>query len=238
MLKFEYFKIIIFFFISLLVVSTLVGLSFFLNKNNFKLNSKKPVECGSHSFGSGRNKIEINFYIIAVLFVVFEIEFIVLMPWLFFFKATYNQSFLIIIIFLFILVIGLLFEYCKGVFDLTKTSSTKVFFLSDKKTSWVDIFINYLTYFRLYIFEFKYFYLYPIILAKLKPYLTDPYFDYFIVDRWPRMLHSQITHAVEVAIYIRTAYESWDRKVSRIQDIYFLNNGDINEISRSIENEF
>jgi len=80
MLKFEYFKIIIFFFISLLVVSTLVGLSFFLNKNNFKLNSKKPVECGSHSFGSGRNKIEINFYIIAVLFVVFEIEFIVLMP--------------------------------------------------------------------------------------------------------------------------------------------------------------
>jgi NADH-quinone oxidoreductase subunit A len=80
MLKLEYYKIIIFFIVSFVFVAILIGLSILLNRNIFRISSKRPVECGSHSFGSGKNKIEINFYVITILFVIFELEFIVLIP--------------------------------------------------------------------------------------------------------------------------------------------------------------
>lgn len=118
LLRLEYFKILIFFFVAFVFVSILVGLSIFLNRKIYKTSSFKPVECGSHSFGSGKNKVEINFYIITILFVIFEVEFIVLIPWLFYLKISYFYSFVIMIIFLVILVLGLLFEYCRGIFKL------------------------------------------------------------------------------------------------------------------------
>lgn len=118
LLKYEYLKILIFFIVAFCFVSFLVCLSIFLNKKIFKISRFKPVECGSHSFGSGKNKIEINFYIITILFVIFEVEFIVLIPWLFYLEISYFYSFITMIFFLLILVLGLLFEYCKGIFKL------------------------------------------------------------------------------------------------------------------------
>ncbi len=122
LLKYEYIKILIFFIVAFCFVSLLVCLSIFLNKKIFKTSSFKPVECGSHSFGSGKNKIEINFYIITILFVIFEVEFIVLIPWLFYLEISYFYSFIIMIFFLLILVLGLLFEYCKGIFKIDSNS--------------------------------------------------------------------------------------------------------------------
>lgn len=140
LLKFEYLKILIFFIVAFCFVSILVYLSIFLNKKIFKTNGFKPVECGSHSFGSGKNKIEINFYIITILFVIFEVEFIVLIPWLFYLKWSYFCSFIVMIFFLLILVLGLLFEYCKGIFKLDlnskkeETENSKFNFLFDSKS--------------------------------------------------------------------------------------------------------
>ena len=114
----EYLKILIFFLVAFFFVSLLIGISFFLNKRLFKTSRHRPVECGSHSFGSGKNKIEINFYIITILFVIFEVEFIVLIPWLFFLNVSYFYSIMVMLCFLIILVLGLVFEYCRGVFLL------------------------------------------------------------------------------------------------------------------------
>jgi len=80
MLNLEYFKILIFFFVTLVFVSLLVTLSFLLNKDKGLFNKKKPVECGSHLFGSGKSRIEINFFIVAIIFVVFEVELLVIIP--------------------------------------------------------------------------------------------------------------------------------------------------------------
>lgn len=139
MLKLEYFKIIIFFCVAFLFVSLLIILSFLLNKNIFKMNSKKPVECGSHSFGSGKSKVEINFYIITILFVIFEVEFIVIIPWLFYWDLTYSYSFVIILSFLLILIIGLIFEYCRGIFQLENKQTYY------KSGDYVDSLNNFLT---------------------------------------------------------------------------------------------
>lgn len=145
MLNFEYFKILIFFLIAFIFVSILILISLVLNKNVFKTSRFKPVECGSHSFGSGKNKVEINFYIIAILFVIFEVEFIVLIPWLFFLKITYDFSIIIILFFLIILVLGLIFEYCKGVFKLDVTDlniSKNLFYYELDINNWFNFIEN------------------------------------------------------------------------------------------------
>lgn len=117
MLKLEYLKILIFFIVALLFVLLLVFLSFLLNKDTNLINKKKPVECGSHLFGSGKYKIEVNFFIIAIIFVVFEVELLIIVPWLIFFVST-EHSLLVILIFIFILLLGLIFEYLSNGFTV------------------------------------------------------------------------------------------------------------------------
>jgi NADH:ubiquinone oxidoreductase subunit 3 (subunit A) len=80
MLYLEYIKILIFLIVSILFISLLIIISFLLNKDRGLFNKKKPVECGSHLFGSGKARIEVNFFIIAIIFVVFEIELLVIIP--------------------------------------------------------------------------------------------------------------------------------------------------------------
>src|SRR5277367_271368 len=81
MTSFEYAKICIFFLIACVIVLTLVFLPKFLNKKNVVLiNTFRPVECGSQSFGSGKNRIEIIFYRVLIVFIIFEVEILVLLP--------------------------------------------------------------------------------------------------------------------------------------------------------------
>jgi len=80
MLLIEYVKIIIFFLTSTAIVLLLVMLPRILNKKFILENTFRPVECGSQSFGSGKNKIEIIFYRVLIIFIIFEIEVLVIIP--------------------------------------------------------------------------------------------------------------------------------------------------------------
>jgi NADH:ubiquinone oxidoreductase subunit 3 (subunit A) len=80
MLFLEYLKIFIFFIVTTIFISILITISCLLNKDRGLSNKKKPVECGSHLFGSGKARIEINFFIIAMIFVVFEVELLIVIP--------------------------------------------------------------------------------------------------------------------------------------------------------------
>lgn len=115
MLLIEYFKIIIFFLTAFLVVLLLVNLPRFLNKKFILENTFRPVECGSQSFGSGKNKIEIIFYRVLIVFIVFEIEVLIMIPWAFNFYIVSNYS-LFLVIFVVILLLGYMFEYSRNVF--------------------------------------------------------------------------------------------------------------------------
>lgn len=117
MLNLEYLKIFIFLVVALGFISLLVFLSFLLNKDLGLINKKKPVECGSQLLGSGKNQIEINFFIVAIVFVVFEIELLVVLPWALFFYHTTVFSFVSMMLFLFILVLGLIIEYLNDIFN-------------------------------------------------------------------------------------------------------------------------
>ena len=83
-LNFDYVFFLIFFFFSLILAIILVILSFFFftKKKTKNIRRKSLYECGFESFGDSHVLINIQFITIALLFVIFDLEILFLLPWL------------------------------------------------------------------------------------------------------------------------------------------------------------
>lgn len=98
--------------ISLLVINLIIP----INKPDFSKLS--PYECGMDTIGTAREKFNIQFYLVAILFLIFDIEVIFLFP---FVSVLYSISlfgFWIGTIFIFILTIGFIYELSKGLLNI------------------------------------------------------------------------------------------------------------------------
>jgi NADH-quinone oxidoreductase subunit A len=114
---FEYLKILIFIIVSLLIVLFLVFLPKIFNSHNvFLKNTSRPVECGSHSLSGGKNKVEFIFYKVLIVFIVFEVEILIIIPWLINFNLASLVSIVSFLLFLLIINLSYFYEYCKALF--------------------------------------------------------------------------------------------------------------------------
>ena len=77
----EYYGILILVFISIFLSIILLSLSYFLSVQNPDSEKLSSYECGFEPYEDARNKFDIKFYIIAILFIVFDLEAIFLFPW-------------------------------------------------------------------------------------------------------------------------------------------------------------
>lgn len=111
---FQYFTLIIFIVFSILLSTVLLVLSYLLSPqiNNFE--KLTPYECGFEPFGDARNILNIQFYIVAILFIIFDLEVAFLLPWAVVAGNIGIFSFWLMIIFLIILTIGFIYEWKKG----------------------------------------------------------------------------------------------------------------------------
>ena len=76
-----------------------------------------PYECGIDPEGSARGRYTVRFYIVAILFVVFDVETIFLFPWAVQFKALGFFGFIEMMVFLAILVVGYIWIWKKGALE-------------------------------------------------------------------------------------------------------------------------
>ncbi len=76
-----------------------------------------PYECGFEAFGDARMQFDIRFYLIAILFILFDLEIAFLFPWAVSLDAIGFFGFASMMIFLAILVVGFVFEWKKGALD-------------------------------------------------------------------------------------------------------------------------
>jgi len=113
----EYLSIIIFVLVSL-------GLSIGFILLNFLLSPKKPdpeklsaYECGFEAFGDSRMKFDVRFYLVAILFIIFDLEIAFLFPWAISLGSLGILGFWSMMIFLFVLAIGFIYEWKKGALD-------------------------------------------------------------------------------------------------------------------------
>lgn len=77
----EYFIIFTLFLVSVVLSSLLLMLSYLLSNQNPDTEKLSTYECGFEPYEDSRNKFDIKFYIIAILFIVFDIEAIFIFPW-------------------------------------------------------------------------------------------------------------------------------------------------------------
>jgi NADH:ubiquinone oxidoreductase subunit 3 (subunit A) len=113
----EYFPILL-----LLIVSTLLSLiifflSFFLAVQKPDNEKTSAYECGFDPFDDARGKFDIRFYLVAILFIIFDLEVSFLFPWALTLNKITLFGFSSMIIFLFVLTIGFIYEWRKGALE-------------------------------------------------------------------------------------------------------------------------
>jgi len=81
LLKEEYFNILLFFSIASLLALIIIALSYTLTNQNPETEKFSSYECGFEPYDNTKNKFDVKFCIIAILFILFDIEIIFLLPW-------------------------------------------------------------------------------------------------------------------------------------------------------------
>ena len=76
-----------------------------------------PYECGFEAFEDARMKFDVRYYLVAILFILFDLEIAFLFPWAVALKEVGMVGFLTIMLFLGILVVGFVYEWKKGALD-------------------------------------------------------------------------------------------------------------------------
>ena len=113
----DYLSIILFLIIAL-------GLSVAFIVINFVLSPKKPdpeklsaYECGFEPFDDSRMEFDVRFYLVAILFIIFDLEIAFLFPWAISLGSIGLLGFCSMMVFLFILTVGFIYEWKKGALD-------------------------------------------------------------------------------------------------------------------------
>ncbi len=76
-----------------------------------------PYECGFEAFEDARMQFDVRYYLVAILFILFDLEIAFLFPWAVSMGAIGFNGFLAMMVFLAILVVGFIYEWKKGALD-------------------------------------------------------------------------------------------------------------------------
>ncbi len=76
-----------------------------------------PYECGFEAFEDSRMKFDVRYYLVAILFIIFDLEIAFLFPWAVVLDQVGMYGFMAMVIFLAVLVVGFIFEWKKGALE-------------------------------------------------------------------------------------------------------------------------
>ena len=113
----EYFPVLLFIVVGIVFGGVLLGVGWFLGPRKPDSEKLSPYECGFEAFEDARMKFDVRYYLVAILFILFDLEIAFLFPW----AVTLNDigafGFWSMMVFLAILVIGFIYEWKKGALD-------------------------------------------------------------------------------------------------------------------------
>jgi NADH-quinone oxidoreductase subunit A len=105
--------------LAMIIAAALVGLSYLLGKRVKDKVKDQPYECGITPVGDARERFSVKFYLVAMVFILFDIEAIFLYPWAVIYKNFENRLFAFgeMFVFVVLIVAGFFFIWKKGVLD-------------------------------------------------------------------------------------------------------------------------
>lgn len=113
----EYFPILVFIFVGLALGIAMMGAGSLLSKHNPDEAKVSPYECGFAAFENTRIPFDVRFYLVAILFIIFDLETAFFVPWATVLRELGWFGFNAMMLFLGLLVIGFIYEWKKGALD-------------------------------------------------------------------------------------------------------------------------
>ena len=113
----DYLPIIIFMGLSLFITLLLILPPLLVAPNNPDEEKLSPYECGFDPFDDARSKFDIRFYLVAILFIIFDLEVAFLFPWAVSLGSIGLLGFWSMMAFLGVLTIGFIYEWKKGALE-------------------------------------------------------------------------------------------------------------------------
>jgi len=112
-----YFPILVFLVIALGLSALLVGAAWLVGKQNPDPEKVSPYECGFEPFDDARRRFDVRFYLVAILFIIFDLEVAFLFPWAISLGEIGVFGFWSMMSFLGILTVGFIYEWKKGALE-------------------------------------------------------------------------------------------------------------------------
>jgi NADH-quinone oxidoreductase subunit A len=113
----EYFPILLFILVAIAIGVIPVALGALLGPHRPDPEKLSPYECGFEAFEDARMKFDVRYYLVAILFILFDLEIAFLFPWAVVINDIGLFGFLSMMLFLGILVVGFVYEWMKGALE-------------------------------------------------------------------------------------------------------------------------
>ena len=113
----QFLPVLIFLAIAIGLSIVIILIPFIINKMRPDLEKNSPYECGFEGQGKVRNNFSVQFYLVAILFIIFDLEIAFLFPWAVVLKDIGVYGYTSMMIFLALLTIGFIYEWKRGALE-------------------------------------------------------------------------------------------------------------------------
>jgi NADH-quinone oxidoreductase subunit A len=113
----QYFPILLFIVVGLVIGGVLLGLGRLVGPDRPDPEKLAPYECGFEAFEDARMKFDVRYYLVAILFILFDLEIAFLFPWAVVLQEIGFFGFASMMVFLAILTVGFIYEWKKGALE-------------------------------------------------------------------------------------------------------------------------
>lgn len=112
-----YFPVLVQVVIAIAIAAGLIGVSYALGKKVKDKVKESPYECGIAPTGSARDRFSVKFYLVAIVFILFDIEAVFLYPWAVVYRRLKIFGFLEMLLFIVLVLAGFFYIWKKGALD-------------------------------------------------------------------------------------------------------------------------
>lgn len=113
----NYLPIVIFIAVAVVMSCAMVALSFMVGKQKPDADKNAAYECGFDAFDDARSRFDVRFYLVAILFIIFDLEIAFLFPWAITLGDIGLFGFWSMMVFLGVLTVGFIYEWNKGALE-------------------------------------------------------------------------------------------------------------------------
>jgi NADH-quinone oxidoreductase subunit A len=116
-MSFEYLPIVLYISLGIVLGLLIIVLNYLLSAPKANIEKLSAYECGFNPYTDTRRAFDVRFYLVALMFIIFDLEVIFLFPFITVFTQITNTGFLLMLVFLIVLSLGLYYEWKKGALE-------------------------------------------------------------------------------------------------------------------------